>query len=76
MLSDIVMPGPVNGLDLARAVRDRHPGLPILLATGYSSVAQEVADEGFPLLRKPYDLETLDDAIRSALQGRKRPMVA
>jgi two-component system NtrC family sensor kinase len=76
VLSDIVMPGPVSGLDLARAVRDRHPNLPILLVTGYSTVAQEAADDGFPLLRKPYELGVLDDAIRAALGGRVLPAVA
>jgi two-component system NtrC family sensor kinase len=36
VLSDVVMPGGVSGLDLARTLRNRHPKLPVILATGYS----------------------------------------
>jgi two-component system NtrC family sensor kinase len=76
VLSDIVMPGPLNGLDLARLVRARHPHLPILLATGYSEVAQTAAQEGYPTLRKPYDAASLREAIRAALATRRLRVVA
>ena len=36
IFSDIVMPGGISGIELARKVRDRFPELPILLTTGYS----------------------------------------
>ena len=36
VLSDIVMPGGVSGVDLARRMKAIHPGLPVVLATGYS----------------------------------------
>jgi PAS domain S-box-containing protein len=62
LLSDVVMPGPMDGLALARAVRFRHPELPILLATGYTS-AEAAARNGFTLLRKPYRLSDLSRAI-------------
>ncbi len=52
VFSDIVMPGDMDGLAFARAVRERHPGLPVLLATGYSSAAERVGGE-FPIIRKP-----------------------
>ena len=48
---DIVMPGRMDGLALARAVKEKYPGLPVLLATGYSEAAQGV-DAEFPILRK------------------------
>ncbi|WP_188312140.1 hybrid sensor histidine kinase/response regulator [Salinarimonas soli] len=67
MVSDVVMPGGVTGLDLAREVRARHPGLPILLVTGYSAVADEAVAEGFTLLRKPYDLQELAGALDGVL---------
>ncbi|MFC4171715.1 ATP-binding protein [Microvirga sp. GCM10011540] len=70
VFSDIVMPGDSNGVDLARTIRDRYPGLPILLTTGYSSMAQTAMDEGFPILRKPYDAADLDDSIRRSLSAR------
>ena len=51
VLSDIVMPGRMDRLALARAVKEKYPGLPVLLATGYSEAAQGV-DAEFPILRK------------------------
>ena len=39
VLSDIVMAGPMNGLELARRIRTEYPDLPVVLATGYSQPA-------------------------------------
>src|SRR4051812_3248517 len=47
LFSDIVMPGDMDGLDLARIVRDRTPEVPIILATGYANAAQQAITEGF-----------------------------
>jgi len=58
VLSDIVMSGSMNGLDLARAIRRLQPALSIVLVTGYSEVALEAAQE-FTVLRKPYGGEDL-----------------
>ena len=69
VFSDIVMPGDLNGLDLARQVRRRHGNqVPILLATGYSDVAQTAVREGFLLLRKPYEVAEMRVAIAKALR--------
>jgi PAS domain S-box-containing protein len=64
VFSDILMPGSVAGLELARIVREHHAEIPILLATGYSDKAQEAVHEGFPVIQKPYDLQILSKAIR------------
>jgi two-component system NtrC family sensor kinase len=64
VLSDILMPGSVAGLELARIVRQRHSEIPILLVTGYSDKAQQAVHDGFSVVRKPYDLEILSRAIR------------
>jgi two-component system NtrC family sensor kinase len=64
VFSDILMPGSVAGLELARVVRASHPDTPILLVTGYSQKAQEAVREGFLILHKPYDLRSLSGAIR------------
>jgi two-component system NtrC family sensor kinase len=69
VVSDVVIPGGATGLDLARVVRARHPGLPFLLATGYSAVADEAVAEGFALLRKPFDLRELASAIDGLARG-------
>jgi CheY-like chemotaxis protein len=62
MFTDIVMAGQLDGIALARIVRQRRPGLPILLATGYSSAAVAARNE-FSILRKPYQIAQLSRAI-------------
>ncbi len=67
VLSDIVMPGALNGVDLARVIRREQRGkLPVLLTTGYSDYAQAASDEGFAILRKPYDQSQLREALARA----------
>jgi len=62
VFSDIVMPGKMNGLALAHRLREIRPGLPVLLATGYSDAAVNVRGD-FPILRKPYEIHQLSQAI-------------
>ena len=69
VLSDIVMPGKMDGLALARILKQKHPGLPILLATGYSEAARNAAAE-FPILRKPYQIHELNEALSRLGSGR------
>lgn len=54
VFSDVVMPGSLSGIDLARAVRRRWPDLPVVLATGYTE--RRVALPDVPILAKPYDI--------------------
>jgi len=66
VFSDIVMPGGISGIELAEKVRKRFPELPILLTTGYS---EEVGGtHGFPVLQKPYELDTLAAAVGKILK--------
>lgn len=69
ILSDIVMPGGMNGIELARVVRERRPELPILLATGYSQYAPQLMTEEFTLVKKPYHRDRLAASIRAAIEG-------
>ncbi len=71
VLSDVVMPGGVSGLDLARTLRDQRPELPVILTTGYSSYASEVVAKGFALIEKPYRREVLAASLRSAIECRR-----
>ena len=64
MFTDIVMPGSISGLDLARKVHQRRPGLPILLASGYGTASAEANASGFKLIAKPYGIVTLSEALR------------
>jgi CheY-like chemotaxis protein len=68
VVSDIVMPGGMNGVDLARAIRGAFPSLPILLVTGYAGSADAGPD--FPVLRKPYRLDQLRQAVADVTRGK------
>jgi signal transduction histidine kinase/ActR/RegA family two-component response regulator len=69
VFSDMVMPGEMNGLDLAREIARRRPDLPIVLTTGYSTAAAAAAAEGIRLLVKPYRIEALAAELQAALTG-------
>lgn len=62
LFTDVVMPGAINGLDLAHWCRMHRPGLPVVLATGYTS--QPIAPD-LRVLRKPYSLDALLATLRS-----------
>lgn len=65
VFSDVVMPGGMNGVDLARELKKLRPELPVLLTSGYSDAVRELdPGEGLPLVEKPYRLETLQGALR------------
>ncbi len=66
IFSDIIMPGGITGIELAQKVRLRFPELPILLTTGYSE--ESVKAHGFPVLQKPYELDTLAGALQKILK--------
>jgi PAS domain S-box-containing protein len=75
VFSDLVMPGGISGFDLARQVRDRHPGTPIILTSGYSAELlhqAEVAELDLKVLRKPYRQVELARTFRAALAERAR----
>ncbi len=71
VFSDILMPGGMNGLDLAREIDTRFPTVPVLLTTGYSASAQDAVRHGVVVLQKPYNLESLRRNIREAIEGTK-----
>ena len=62
VFSDIVMPGTIDGIGLAREIRSRYPGLPVVLTTGYSDAAKAVPPN-LRILRKPFDADTLREFI-------------
>ncbi|HEY1309341.1 MAG TPA: ATP-binding protein, partial [Pseudolabrys sp.] len=71
VFSDILMPGGMNGFDLAREINERFPAIPVLLTTGYSASAQDAVRQGVVVQQKPYDLESLRRNIREAIEGAK-----
>jgi DNA-binding NtrC family response regulator len=65
------MPGTMNGLGLVRELKARRPGLPVLLMSGYAgAVIDSAQDENIGVLRKPYDINELDTALREAVERR------
>jgi PAS domain S-box-containing protein len=66
VFSDVVMPGK-SGVEFAKLVRERWPGLPVVLTSGYSHVLAEEGSHGFPLLRKPYSVEAMARVLRRAV---------
>jgi PAS domain S-box-containing protein len=70
VVSDVVMPGGMDGAALANVIRARKPELPVLLATGFSPSASH-AD--FPVLRKPFDLSELSRTVARLIAEAKQP---
>jgi signal transduction histidine kinase/ActR/RegA family two-component response regulator len=69
VLSDVLLPGGETGLDLAREMRNRRLGVPVILTSGYGgAVTQRLSTMDLPFLHKPYRIETLQQAIDSAMQ--------
>jgi signal transduction histidine kinase len=67
VLTDVLMPGGLNGIELAHEIRRRFPKLPVLLTSGYS----EAADDAFVLLPKPYSVDLLAEAVMNAIGSAK-----
>jgi PAS domain S-box-containing protein len=66
VISDIVMAGSLDGIGLARALRQRQPDLPVVLVTGFSSGAIE-AELEFAVLRKPFEVSELSRVMANAI---------
>jgi DNA-binding NtrC family response regulator len=71
VLSDVVIPGGMSGLELARTLRKLRPGLPVVLATGYTQWGARVMDEDFTFIAKPYGREALVAALQAAFEREK-----
>jgi signal transduction histidine kinase/CheY-like chemotaxis protein len=71
VFTDIMLPGSLDGLDLAREIRQRRPRLPLLFTSGYASGAvQRMEKLPGPMIDKPYHREALARAIRSVLDAK------
>ncbi len=69
LVADFVMPG-MNGLQLARAARERRRGLPVLFVTGYAATTllADIADAA--VLRKPFHSDDLQRNVAALLHAR------
>jgi PAS domain S-box-containing protein len=70
LLTDLIMPGGMNGVELAHAAIALRPGLPVILTSGYTGeTLGAAAGAPWPLLAKPYPAEALA-AIIEAVMGK------
>jgi PAS domain S-box-containing protein len=72
LFSDLIMPGGMNGVMLAREARRRQPRLKVLLTTGYAEASLERTDAGgseFEIINKPYRRMELARRVRAVLDG-------
>ena len=68
LLTDVVMPGEMNGFELAQRLRQNRPDLPVIYASGYTGfTSEEMGEVQAPLLQKPADPKVLAKTINSAL---------
>jgi CheY-like chemotaxis protein len=67
VFTDVMMPGELNGVQLAVMIRARFPALAVVLASGYSEAGLEWGSEAVgELLDKPYRLDELEQALERA----------
>ena len=72
LFTDIVMPGGLNGLDLARRVHEHTPGLTVFYTTGYSDDILARAgplDDGAVVLCKPYNNKAMAATLERAMES-------
>lgn len=75
LFSDIMMPGGMNGVQLAEKLQETHEELKVLLATGYFQALsnQPRPSSKFQILQKPYRQNRLLEAIRATIDGKAPP---
>ncbi|MCB1384256.1 MAG: PAS-domain containing protein [Notoacmeibacter sp.] len=71
VISDVEMPGSMNGIGLAAHVRERRPGTAMILMSGSTSMVASTLTNGLPFLKKPFTLEALQ-AILAEVTGNQQ----
>jgi signal transduction histidine kinase len=72
LFTDVVMPGGVSGVSLARTARELRPELQVLLTSGFVGEGAVIENAEFPLLDKPYDSVLLAAKLRKLLDKPER----
>jgi CheY-like chemotaxis protein len=67
LFSDVIMPGGMNGIELAQKAQERHPDLKVLLTSGYLGETGNRMQHDFPLIDKPYQCADLANRLRTVL---------
>jgi len=71
LFSDIVMPGPIDGVELARLAGEQRLGLKVLLTSGYPDLKTSHTSEkkSWAILKKPYRRNELQSVLKDALSN-------
>lgn len=65
LFTDVDMPGPMNGLELARLVHEKWPGISIIVASGYRKTMTGELPDGGMFFQKPYDIDRITAALQT-----------
>ena len=71
IVTDIRMPGEMDGLDLAYAVRDAFPTLPVLLISGFADADARRPGHNFELIRKPFKAEAILTSVKRLVEPKR-----
>ena len=73
LVTDVGLPGGLNGRQVADMARQRLPSLPVLFITGYTGGAIESAlPAGMAMIGKPFTLDVLATRVRSMIEGQNQ----
>jgi len=70
VLTDVRMPGAMDGFGLARWIRENHPEMPVLITTGDKALVAELCDRD-AIIEKPHDFERVVARLRAAIDEAK-----
>jgi DNA-binding NtrC family response regulator len=73
LLTDILMPGTLNGADLANLSGNKWPQIPILIMSGHETPESSGVQHQVTFIRKPWSFGQLLDGVEKALQSGKAP---
>jgi len=75
VFSDIMMPGRMDGVELAQEIRRRRPNLPVLLTSGFAEGARRNAGaQEIKIIPKPYRIDELRDALAAVRQDARESL--
>ena len=73
VFSDVIMPGHMDGFQLASHVKAHYPNCPVLLTSGYTAKSESDDSAEFYVIPKPYQLNELLVRVRAALDEARAP---
>lgn len=68
LVSDVRMPGSLDGMGLLAEVRESLPTLPVIIMSGHMDPAQAIAKGAKKFVAKPYLMETVFEAVHDVLR--------